>query len=215
MDTHIILLAAAMVIGSVVADGQTTKSKTATKPATEPEKEIAVVQTNMGTFEFELYRNDAPKTVENFVQLAEKEYFDGQRFHRVAKGFVIQGGDPQSKDLSKMSAWGTGGESIYGKDFEDELKPGTTSAREGYKKGVVAMANRGPNTNTSQFFVCIADVGLPHSYTIFGKVVKGLDVVEQIGKVEIVAARGGSDGRPKQDVMMEKVTIRREKVNAK
>lgn len=170
-------------------------------------QEIAVIATSMGTFEIQLYRNDAPKTVENFVRLAEKKYFDGMRFHRIAKGFVIQTGDPLSKDPSKAAQWGTGGESIYGKAFEDELNPNTPSAKEGYKKGVVAMANRGPNTNTSQFFVCLQDARLPHNYTIFGKVMKGMDVVEKIGQVEIIPLMGPMDGRPKSDVIIKKVTI--------
>ena len=185
--------------------GQMTQPKGTSVTATQ---EIAVLQTSMGTFEIELYRNDAPKTVENFVKLTEKKYFDGMRFHRVAKGFVIQTGDPNSRDPAKVAAWGMGGESIFGKEFEDELNPNTFSAREGYRKGVVAMANHGPNTNTSQFFVCLRDVGLPLKYTIFGKVVKGLDVVDKIGQVDIV---GAADGRPKNDVMLKKVTITKKK----
>jgi cyclophilin family peptidyl-prolyl cis-trans isomerase len=147
----------------------------------------AIVETSLGTFEIELYGEDAPKTVENFVGLADKKFFDGMRFHRVVNGFVIQTGDEKSKSPAKMSAWGTGGQSIWGKEFEDELNPTTASFQEGYKKGVVAMANRGPNTNTSQFFIMLADnPRMPKLYTIFGKVVKGLDVVEKIGQVEIV-----------------------------
>lgn len=173
-------------------------------------KEIAVVETSMGTFEMELYPADAPKTVENFVTLARRKYFDGMRFHRIAKGFVIQTGDPLSKDPARISQWGTGGESIYGKAFEDELDPNTPSAKAGYEKGAVAMANTGrPGTNTSQFFVCLRDVPLPHQYTIFGRVVKGIDVVEAIGQVEIVPQMGPNDGRPRKDVVLKKVTIRK------
>ena len=205
----------ALIILCTISVGQPAKSKGTTPPMqTTPhsQKEIAVLRTSMGTFEFELYRNDAPKTVENFVKLAGKKYFDGMRFHRVAKGFVIQTGDPNSKDPAKAASWGMGGESIYGKEFEDELDPRTPSAKEGYKKGVVAMANRGQNTNTSQFFVCLRDVNLPLKYTIFGKVVKGMDVVEKIGQVEIV---GPTDSRPKKDVMLKKVTSRKEKGSSK
>jgi cyclophilin family peptidyl-prolyl cis-trans isomerase len=172
-------------------------------------KEIAVIETSMGTFEMELYRSDAPKTVENFVKLTEKKFFDGMRVHRVAKGFVVQTGDEKSKDPKKVDEWGTGGQSIYGQDFADELDPNTPSSKEGYKKGIAAMANKGPNTNSSQFFICLKDVGLPHNYTIFGKVVKGLDVVEKIGAVEIIPGRmGPTDGRPKTDVLIKKVTIK-------
>lgn len=178
-----------------------------TKPAG---KEVAVVETSMGTFEIELYRADAPKTVENFVELTKKKYFDGMRVHRVAKGFVVQTGDDKSKDPAKVNEWGTGGASLWGKDFEDELNPNAPSFKEGYKKGVVAMANRGPNTNSSQFFICLNDVSLPKNYTIFGKVIDGMDVVDKIGKVEIIASRmGPTDGRPKQDVLVKKIHMKK------
>ncbi len=171
----------------------------------------AIVETSLGTFEIELYTRDAPKTVENFVRLAEKKYFDGMRFHRVVPGFVIQTGDDKSKNPAKMSSWGTGGQSIWGKEFEDELNPKASSFQAGYVKGVVAMANRGPNTNTSQFFVMLADnPRMPKLYTIFGKVVKGMDVVEKIGRVEIVPVNSPSDGRPKVDVIMRSVKIQQE-----
>ena len=171
-------------------------------------KPVAVVQTSMGSFEMELYPADAPKTVENFTKLAAKKYFDGMRFHRVAKGFVIQTGDDNSKDTAKMNRWGTGGKSIWGNEFADELNPEAHSYKEGYKAGVVAMANRGPNTNTSQFFICLQDVNLPHSYTIFGKVTKGMDVVRKIGSVDILPA-GATDGRPKKDVMVKKISMKK------
>jgi cyclophilin family peptidyl-prolyl cis-trans isomerase len=207
VDSFVVIILAAMVYPHVLGrqkenkEGQTTQMKS-------DSKEIAVVETSMGTFEMELYRSDAPKTVENFVRLAGKKYFDGMRFHRISKGFVIQTGDPNSKDTAKAAVWGRGGESIYGKEFEDELDPNTSSAKEGYKKGVVAMANRGPNTNTSQFFVCLQDVRLPHSYTIFGKVIKGMDIVEKIGQVEIIPQMSATDGRPKKDVVMKKVSVK-------
>jgi cyclophilin family peptidyl-prolyl cis-trans isomerase len=183
----------------------------------ESKKEIAVVETSLGTFEFELYRNEAPKTVENFVKLAQKKFFDGMRVHRVSKGFVIQSGDDKSKDPKKINEWGTGGKSIYGKDFADELNPATASYKEGYKKGVVAMANRGPNTNSSQFFVMLSDLDrMPKNYTIFGKVIRGLEVVEKIGEVEIIPGMmGPTDGRPKEDVLLKKVTIAKAPTGAK
>ncbi len=154
----------------------------------------------MGTIEIELFAEDAPKTVENFVKLAERKYFDGVLFHRVAKGFVIQGGDP--------TGTGAGGKSIWGKDFADELNPNAPSYKEGYKKGVVAMANKGPNTNSSQFFIMLADIlRMPKNYTIFGKVVKGMDVVEKIGEAEIIPQMGPTDGKPKEDIFMKTVTV--------
>ncbi|MER3524715.1 MAG: peptidylprolyl isomerase [Ignavibacteria bacterium] len=169
---------------------------------------VAVVETSLGTFEIQLYASDASKTVENFVKLAEKKFFDGQRFHRVSKNFVIQAGDDKSKDVKKKAEWGTGGKSIWGKEFEDELNPNTPSYQAGYLRGVVAMANRGPNTNTSQFFIMLRDnPNLPKAYTIFGKVTKGMEVVEKIGEVEIEPVMGPNDGRPKVDVVIKKVRI--------
>jgi cyclophilin family peptidyl-prolyl cis-trans isomerase len=160
----------------------------------------ATLETSKGTIEVELYQSDAPKTVANFTGLAEQGYFNGLIFHRVAKGFVIQGGDP--------TGTGTGGKSIYGKEFEDELNPSAPSYQQGYVRGTLAMANRGPNTNTSQFFIMLRDVpGMPKNYSIFGKVIKGMDVVDSIGAVEIVPQMGPNDGKPKVDVVMKKVTI--------
>ena len=134
---------------------------------------MITIHTAKGDIEFEAYPKDAPKTVANFSTLAKKGYYNGLTFHRVEPGFVIQGGDPNGN--------GSGGYSIYGPTFEDELNPDTVSYKEGYKEGVVAMANRGPNTNGSQFFIMLADNdSLPKNYTIFGKVTKGMDVVKQI-----------------------------------
>ena len=169
--------------------------------------ETAVVETSMGTFEIELYRADAPKTVDNFAKLAKKKFFDGLRFHRVAKGFVIQTGDDFTRDLTMMAKWGTGGKSIYGKEFADELNPSAPSYQRGYVRGVVAMANRGPNTNTSQFFILLADAPqLPKNYTIFGRVVKGMEVVDKIGAVELDPPYA-ADGRPAKEVLLKSVKI--------
>ncbi len=134
---------------------------------------MGTIHTDKGDIEIEFYPKDAPKTVANFSTLAKKGYYNGLTFHRVEPGFVIQGGDPNGN--------GSGGYSIYGPTFEDELNPDTDSYKTGYKEGVVAMANRGPNTNGSQFFIMLADNdSLPKNYTIFGKVTKGLDVVHKI-----------------------------------
>lgn len=174
-----------------------------------PQGETAVLETSLGTIEIELYRADAPKTVENFVKLAGKKSFDGLRFHRVAKGFVIQTGDPLSRDISLMAKWGTGGKSVYGKEFEDELNPAAPSFQRGYVRGVVAMANHGRNTNSSQFFIMLADApGMPKNYTIFGSVVRGMETVDKIGSVELDPPYA-SDGRPKQEVVLKKVTIKK------
>jgi cyclophilin family peptidyl-prolyl cis-trans isomerase len=122
----------------------------------------AVIVTDKGTIEFEIFP-EAPKAASNFIQLSRDGFYDGLTFHRVVPGFVIQGGDPLGT--------GAGGP---GYQFEDE--PVTRK----YTKGIVAMANAGPNTNGSQFFIMLADNDLPPSYTIFGNVIKGQDVVDKI-----------------------------------
>ncbi|HEV2339592.1 MAG TPA: peptidylprolyl isomerase [Patescibacteria group bacterium] len=133
----------------------------------------ATIHTAKGDIVIQLYPNDAPKTVINFATLAKAGYYNGLIFHRVVPGFVIQGGDPNGN--------GTGGESIYGPTFDDELNASASSYQRGYLEGIVAMANRGPNTNSSQFFIMLADnPNLPHAYTIFGKVIQGMDVVKKI-----------------------------------
>lgn len=133
----------------------------------------AIIKTDKGDITLELYPKDAPKTVTNFATLSKNGYYDGLTFHRVEPGFVIQGGDPNGN--------GTGGNSIYGAKFEDELNPNTDSYKAGYQEGVLAMANAGPNTNSSQFFIMLANNStLPKNYTIFGKVTSGLDVVHKI-----------------------------------
>jgi cyclophilin family peptidyl-prolyl cis-trans isomerase len=155
----------------------------------------AVIDTNLGVIEFELLEQDAPKTTENFITLAQKGYYDGVIFHRVIKGFMIQGGDP--------TGTGRGGESAWGGRFNDEIDRSSQVYKTGYTRGTVAMANAGPNTNGSQFFIMHADYGLPPSYTIFGRVTSGQDVVDAIA----TTATGAND-KPKSDMKMQKVTIR-------
>ncbi|MBA2527342.1 MAG: peptidylprolyl isomerase [Pyrinomonadaceae bacterium] len=154
----------------------------------------AVVQTNKGTIRFELLETEAPKTTENFITLAGRGHYDGIIFHRVIKGFMIQGGDP--------TGTGRGGESAWGGRFNDEINSSSPVYQRGYKAGTVAMANAGPNTNGSQFFIMHSDYALPPSYTIFGRVTEGQDVVDTIA-----TSKTGRDDRPASEVKMEKVTI--------
>jgi cyclophilin family peptidyl-prolyl cis-trans isomerase len=155
---------------------------------------IANIKTNKGTIRFELLEQDAPKTTENFIKLAERGYYDGVIFHRVIKGFMIQGGDP--------TGTGRGGEAAAGGRFADEINRSSPLYAGAYKKGTVAMANAGPNTNGSQFFIMHADYPLPPSYSKFGQVVEGQEVVDAIATT--TTAPGD---KPLQDVVMEKVTI--------
>jgi cyclophilin family peptidyl-prolyl cis-trans isomerase len=154
---------------------------------------------DFGDIKVQLYDQDAPKTVENFLRLTNAGYYNCITFHRIAKDFVIQGGDP--------TGTGSGGESAFGGEFADELNPATPSYQAGYAKGVLAMANRGPNTNTSQFFIMLGDVPLPHNYTIFGKVIAGQDIVDKIGQQEIIPQLGPTDGAPKTPILIESATI--------
>lgn len=152
---------------------------------------VAVIQTNMGTIEIELFADKAVKTVQNFIGLAEKKYYDGIIFHRVIDNFMIQGGDP--------TGTGSGGQSIWGKSFEDEVKTGLKHDSD----GILSMANAGPNTNGSQFFITlIATPWLDGKHTIFGKVISGIEVVRAIGK-----AKTNQNDRPLTDVVMQTVTI--------
>jgi cyclophilin family peptidyl-prolyl cis-trans isomerase len=156
------------------------------------------METNKGTIVLELNHKIAPKTVENFVKLSNSGFYDGLKFHRVIKDFMIQGGDPLTKDDSKMNMWGTGGP---GYKFEDEITDAATY-RNGYKRGILAMANSGPNTNGSQFFIMHKDVPLPPNYTIFGKVLSGLETVDAIATVQT-----GANDRPVDAVVIKKVTV--------
>ena len=153
----------------------------------------AKLSTSMGDIVIE-FNTTAPKTVENFKTLMGKSFYDGVRFHRVIKDFMIQTGDPNSKDIAKISTWGQGGP---GYKFADEL-----SGKEQYTYGTVAMANSGANTNGSQFFIVSAkpSVGLPPSYTVFAHVVSGMDVVDKIQNVKTV-----SPDRPAEDVMINQI----------
>ncbi len=154
----------------------------------------AVIQTNQGTIRFELLEEDAPNTTDNFIQLATRGYYDGVTFHRVIKGFMIQGGDP--------TGTGRGGESASGGRFNDEINKSSDVYKRGYKAGTVAMANAGPNTNGSQFFIMHVDYPLPPNYTIFGRVTEGQEVVDAIATTPV-----DRSDKPSSPVTMDKVTI--------
>lgn len=154
----------------------------------------AILHTNMGDITFS-FVSDKPNTTSNFIKLASSGFYNDVKFHRVIQGFMIQTGDPLSKNDSQKNSWGTGGP---GYKFADEL-----SGQEKYPIGTVAMANSGPNTNGSQFFIMTADVPLPPSYTVFGKVEAGQSVAEKISEVK----RDGSD-RPLNNVVINSIELR-------
>lgn len=156
----------------------------------------AILNTNMGNITIEFYRERAPKTVENFIKLASDGFYNKVKFHRVIKGFMIQGGDPLTKDDSKMALWGTGGP---GYTFPDELgKDNKNDA------GTIAMANSGPNTNGSQFFINVAANNfLDGKHTVFGRVTSGMDVVT---KIENTPTNAGD--RPLSAVVINSITLK-------
>lgn len=155
---------------------------------------IATIKTNKGSFQFLLFEREAPTIGQNFIELAQKGYYDGQIFHRVIPDFMIQGGDP--------TGTGRGGQSYRGGQLPDEFIAGFT-----HLKGTVSMANAGPNSNGSQFFIVTNANGtsyLDGKHSIFGQIFSGQEVVDAISKVPTNAG-----DRPLEDVIMEKVTVSR------
>ncbi len=185
---------------AVAPENKNLNTNTLDKPASLEATDLSITETKMttvkietskGDITLELFDNDAPKTVENFVTLAKKGFYDGVIFHRVISGFMIQGGDP--------TGTGRGGP---GYQFADELNPSTESYKRGYVRGTLAMANAGPNTNGSQFFIMHQDYPLDHNYTIFGRVVSGIEVVDAIA-----SSKTDANDRPLEEVKMKKVSV--------
>ncbi len=163
------------------------------KPMETENKQVAytaVLHTTKGDITFKFNDDQTPKTVENFVTLVKKDFYNGTIFHRVLKGFMIQGGDPEGT--------GSGGP---GYRFDDEPFTGE------YSRGTVAMANAGPNTNGSQFFIMHADYALPKNYVIFGQVIEGMDVVDMIAESEVEMSMSGEPSKPVEPVVVETVDI--------
>ncbi len=155
-----------------------------------------VLTTNMGVIELEMFEDKAPKTVANFTKLAQEGFYNGTRFHRVIEGFMIQGGDPLSKDEANINSWGTGGP---GYSFEDEIHDENLN-----NVGTISMANAGPNTNGSQFFINVNDNNsLDTKHTVFGKVISGMDIVMKISQVNTEGA-----DRPVDEVVLETIEIK-------
>lgn len=154
------------------------------------DRPVAVLETTQGTIEIELYSDIAPLAVENFTTHIKNGYYDGIIFHRIIKRFMIQGGDP--------TGTGRGGQSIWGKPFKDEFKPGYTFD----KPGILAMANAGPMTNGSQFFITTAQTPWLNGYhTIFGQVINGMDSVRKLESVPTSGRAGGDRPLQKQAII--------------
>ncbi|HUR47338.1 MAG TPA: peptidylprolyl isomerase [Candidatus Saccharimonadales bacterium] len=163
--------------------------------------EVAVIKTALGEMVVEFWPDVAPKTVENFKKLAKSGFYDGTAFHRIVKGFMVQGGDPLTKDATKEAMWGTGDPGYKIKaEFNDRS----------HQRGVLSMArSNDPDSAGSQFFICLGDASfLNNKYTAFGKVIKGDDVLGKLGDVETTFGRGGGEkSKPVQRQGVESVKI--------
>ena len=203
MKKTIILIAAIVAAGAVFGYWFLFKKENSS-PAVSPEagllkteeRTIAIMKTNFGNITLELFPKDAPKTVENFVKLSKSGFYNGAKFHRVIKGFMIQGGDPNSKD----SDWSDDGRGGPGYVFSDEINANKLV------RGSLAMANAGPNTNGSQFFIVTAESTpwLDGKHTVFGRVIEGMDAVLKIENVQTDKAKN----HPFQDIVIESIAIR-------
>jgi peptidyl-prolyl cis-trans isomerase B (cyclophilin B) len=185
------LLAAALVVVSINAEEK--------KPMSSA-NEVAVIKTSEGEMVAEFWPDVAPNTVENFKKLARSGFYDGTAFHRIVKGFMIQGGDPLTKDPAKESRYGTGDPGYKIKaEFNDRS----------HERGVLSMArSNDPDSAGSQFFICLANVSrLDHQYTTFGKLIKGDDVLGKIGDVEVTMSGSGERSKPTKRVTVESIKI--------
>lgn len=185
---------------SVVVIGAHSFAADEAKPAAPAVKEVAVIKTAAGEMVVEFWPDVAPKTVENFITLAKKGFYDGTAFHRIVKGFMIQGGDPKSKDAALEADWGTGDPGYKIKaEFNDRK----------HVTGVISMArSANPDSAGSQFFVCLGEASfLDGKYTAFGKLIKGEDVLKKLGDTPVGTSRGGEESKPKERVNVESIKI--------
>ena len=162
--------------------------------------EVAVIKTSEGDMVLQFWMDAAPNTVENFKKLARSGFYDGTIFHRVVKGFMIQGGDPNSKDPGKESSYGQGGPGYKIKaEFNDRS----------HERGVISMARSSdPDSAGSQFFICLASVSrLDHQYTTFGKLIKGNEVLGKIGDTPVTRSSSGENSKPTKRVVIESIKI--------
>src|SRR5205814_6792125 len=162
--------------------------------------EVAVIKTNEGEMVVQFWADAAPNTIENFKKLAHSGFYNGTIFHRIVKGFMIQGGDPNSKDPAKEDRYGAGGPGYKIKaEFNDHS----------HERGVISMAREpDPDSAGSQFFICLGPVSrLDHQYTTFGKLIKGDDVLGKIGDMPVTRNSMGENSKPTKRVTIEKIDI--------
>jgi peptidyl-prolyl cis-trans isomerase B (cyclophilin B) len=170
------------------------------KTSVNASNEVAVIKTSEGEMVVQFWTDAAPNTIENFKKLAREGFYDGTIFHRIVKGFIIQGGDPNSKDPAKENSYGQGGPSYKIKaEFNDHS----------HERGVISMARSSdPDSAGSQFFICLAPVPrLDHQYTTFGKLIKGDDVLEKIGDTPVTRNSSGEKSKPTKRVVIESIKI--------
>ncbi len=163
-------------------------------------KEVAVIKTAAGEMVVEFWPDKAPNTVRNFIKLAKSGFYDGTAFHRIIKGFMIQGGDPLSKDPSQEARWGTG-------SADEKIKAEFNDSK--HELGVISMArSASPDSASSQFFLCLGPTPqLDGKYTAFGRLIKGEDVLKKLGETPVGAGGGGEPSKPKERVGVESVKI--------
>jgi peptidyl-prolyl cis-trans isomerase B (cyclophilin B) len=184
-------------LGLTTAAAESDEAAPAGNPAV---KEVAVITTSQGEMVLEFWPDVAPKTVENFKKLAREGFYDGTAFHRIVKGFMIQGGDPLTRDPNKENQWGTGGPGYKIKaEFND--RP--------HVRGVISMARSAhPDSAGSQFFLCHGEAQfLDRNYTAFGKLIRGDDVLEKIANTPVTTSRGGENSKPTVRVGVETIKI--------
>ncbi|HKS37777.1 MAG TPA: peptidylprolyl isomerase [Verrucomicrobiae bacterium] len=176
------------------------EKKEEARPTASDTKEVAVIKTSEGEMVAEFWPDVAPKTVENFKKLAREGFYDGTAFHRIIKGFMIQGGDPLTRDASKEDAWGTGGPGHTVKaEFNDRK----------HVRGVLSMARSAhPDSAGSQFFVCLDPApSLDKKYTGFGKLIKGEDILLKIGNTPVGPNKSGEPSKPQKRIELQSIKI--------
>ncbi|HEY2615311.1 MAG TPA: peptidylprolyl isomerase [Chthoniobacterales bacterium] len=187
-----------LALGATALHGEEKKETTPMNDTNK--KEVAVIKTSEGEMVAEFWPEVAPKTVENFKKLASSGFYDGTAFHRIVKGFMIQGGDPLTKDLKNEARYGTG---------DPGYKIKAEFNNKSHERGVLSMARSSdPDSAGSQFFICLANVSrLDHQYTTFGKVIKGDDVLEKIGNAEVTMSGSGERSKPTKRITVESIKI--------
>ncbi|HEY4271392.1 MAG TPA: peptidylprolyl isomerase [Candidatus Udaeobacter sp.] len=192
----LLILAVVMLSAAAFAADEKKENKTPMNSS----NEVAVIKTTEGEMVVQFWTDAAPNTIDNFKKLAQQGFYDGTIFHRIVKGFMIQGGDPNSKDPAKENSYGQGGPGYNVKaEFNDHS----------HDRGVISMA-RGPDPDSagSQFFICLAPVRrLDHQYTTFGKLIKGDDVLEKIGDTAVTSNGMGETSKPTKGVVIESIKI--------